>query len=143
MSCWTITTHAVAKINLIKITNLQLQGIVEIVIGMQVVMTAWWYTCPCINKCTHSAEPSPYGKQEWFSHWQENNCRQYLTIVIIITIIILGLYRIYVYVHYNIHFKSYIEAQVCGFNHVDVDEMKWMELKIDRKLRLRASYRSC
>ena len=36
-----MTTHAVAKINLIKITNLQLQGIVEIVIGMQVVMTAW------------------------------------------------------------------------------------------------------
>ena len=31
---------------------------------------------------------------EWFSHWQGNNCRQYLTVIIIITIIILRLYYI-------------------------------------------------
>ena len=47
---------------------------------------------PNLNECTCSAEPSPqvwFGKQEWFSHWQENNCRQYLTVIIIIIIIIL------------------------------------------------------
>ena len=53
------------------------------------------------TECSHSAESSPqvrFGKQERFSPWQVNNWRQYLTVIIIITISILRLYSIYVHV---------------------------------------------
>ena len=102
------------------------------------------------NEFTHSAEPSPqvwFGKQVWYNHWQENNCRQYLTVIIItiITIITLWLCYICVCVWLTTYtstptsrravLKSRLEKfrkQFGGFN--DVEEMKWAELEINRKL---------
>ena len=81
---------------------------------------------PIINECTRTTEPSPqvwFGKREWFSRWQENNCRQYLTVIIIIIIIILRLYYICVcalWLTLQVLLRVLVQwKQFCGFNHMD------------------------
>ena len=43
-------------------------------------------------------------------HGQENNCRQYLTVIIIITHYTEIIIYMHVCVDYNLHFKSYTKA---------------------------------
>ena len=93
-----------------------------------------------MNECTCSAEPSPqvwFGKQEWFSHWQEiiadivNNYYNYYEIILYVCVCITT------YTPSPTSIRSAvltsrleeIRKQCCGFSHTD--ETKWVELKIN------------